>query len=143
MSWRDKLNQFEGKVGFRPGVMEEALKQAEAALGEKLPDDLRELYLESDGLYSKEERLDLIWPLAELPKQNRVFRSNEDFRELYMSFDQLLFISLDGGGNQYAYRMLPDPSDGQIYEWDHENDNRTWRASFLEDYCRRRLTGKW
>ena len=142
MSWRKRLYEFAEKRGFCPGVTEAAIEQAEAELGERLPDDLRALYLESDGIQWKDEKLDLIWPLADLLKQNREFRSNDDFRELYMSFDQLLFISDDGCGNQFAIRMLPEPSGGQVYEWDHESDDRIWRAGSLEDYCRRRLSRK-
>lgn len=125
MSWSEVLTRISGKLGFRPGVTEEALLHAEESMGERLPEDLRALYLESDGVAWKAEHLDLIWPLQELVKQNCEFRSNEDFRELYMSFAQLLFFADDGCGDQFGYRMLPEPSSGQVYRWDHENDDRT------------------
>ncbi len=143
MSWRLLLTKIGRNLELREGATEAVIRRAEATLGFTLPADLRALYLEADGIGLADEQLDLVWPLSELLETNQEFRSNADFKDLYMSFDQLLFFADDGCGNQYAIRMLPEPSDGQVYEWDHETDDRSWRARNVEDYCRRRLAKKW
>jgi hypothetical protein len=80
---------------------------------------------------------------TELIAQNRLFRENADFAELYMPFDSLLFFGAEGNGDQFGYRILG----GQIrptsfiYEWDHESDDRVWFATDLADYFRRSRPG--
>jgi len=54
------------------------------------------------------------------------FRSNADFRELYMPFDPLLFFADAGNGDQFAFPRTP-PRD-EVFVWDHEDDSRRWVA---------------
>jgi hypothetical protein len=132
--WRERIaNYFQG-AGFASGCATTALHAAELDLGIALPADLRELLVESDGVLGEHE-LGLVWPLARIVEDNRSFRANPDFRELYMPFDHLLFFADAGNGDQFAFAIQagkirrPD-----IFVWDHESDSRSWVAPSLDRY---------
>ena len=135
--WRELVSQLFGDARFRAPATAHEVQEIETTFGVTLPADLRSLLLESNGVaayYSAP----LVWSAAEMIEQNRLFRRNPDFRDLYMSFDALLFFGAEGNGDQFAYRIL----DGQIrepwiYEWSHESDNREWFAHDLRDYFAR------
>jgi hypothetical protein len=138
--WKELIQRFAPDAQFRPPVRTAALAKAETELGCALPGELRELLKETNGVtagYSV-----LVRPLDEIVDGNRTLRTNPEFRSLYMSFDQLLFFSDDGGGDQFGYRILPDADLGpEIYLWNHENDSRSWAASGLARFLESRLTG--
>jgi len=95
----------------------------------ELPGELEELYKQSNGISEKLRGRTIgeaIWSVEEVIKQNIEFRSLTAFRQLYMSFDQLLFIGGIGNGDLYGYRVLyGNFNASDIYLWNHENDNRT------------------
>jgi hypothetical protein len=45
--------------------------------------------------------------VQEIIERNTEFRQSADFAELYMSFDQLMFMGDNGGGDQFAYVRVP------------------------------------
>ena len=117
----------------RPGCTPAALKAAEKKLKLRLPEDLAAFLLEADGATGR-SGLDLVWPLAQIVETHLTFRSG--FRDLYMSFDGLLFFAGPGNGDQYGFRVLKDaPAD--VFLWDHEDDSRRWFARGLDDYLER------
>ncbi|HMJ10328.1 MAG TPA: SMI1/KNR4 family protein, partial [Polyangiaceae bacterium] len=69
-------------------------------------------------------------------------RCSPEFRELYMSFEPLLFFADAGNGDQFAFAITggvvrrPD-----IFVWHHENDSRAWVAPSLERYLEWWLLG--
>jgi hypothetical protein len=66
-------------------------------------------------------------------------RTNPDFASLYWSFDQILFVGEEGGGDLYGYRLFPGREEfTDIYRWEHEDDSRSWFAMSLSDYVTRR-----
>ena len=65
-------------------------------------------------------------------------RTTPDFASLYWSFDQMLFIGEEGGGDLFGFRVLQDEALPEIYLWEHEDDSRGWFASSLADYFARR-----
>ena len=65
-------------------------------------------------------------------------RTTPDFVSLYWSFDQMLFIGEEGGGDLFGFRVLQDQKLPEIYLWEHEDDSRAWFASSLADYFGRR-----
>ena len=117
---------------------EEALTSCELELGHPLPADLRSLLGESDGVVG-EYGLDLVWPAARIAQDNKAFRSNADYRELYMSFDDLVFFGDAGNGDQFAV-SLRGPND--VFVWNHEDDSRLWVASTPIQYLQRWLSGE-
>lgn len=114
------------------------LEACEAALGHPLPEALRALLVESDGV-DEDYDLALVWPAERIGRDNRAFRTDEEYRRLYMGFDDLVFFGDAGNGDQFAM-SLRGPQD--VYVWNHEDDSRTWIASTPLDYLRRWLSGE-
>ncbi len=136
-NWREWIAQTGATA--RDPVSDDSLARAEAGLG-ALPSDLRDLLKVSNGL-SGEFNVWLVWPVEELERQNAEFRTTEDFGQLYMPFDHLLFFGESGDGDLFAYPIKGGKiGDGiNIYRWDHENDSRTWVADNLCGYIKRRV----
>ena len=131
--WRELVERLYPEHGFRPGATEEAISEAERRLGIPLPADLRGILEESDGVVGP-YGLGLVWPVSRILEDNLSFRSNPDFRELYMPFDPLLFFGDAGNGDQFAFRLVSVLWDKDIFTWDHENDSRSWVAPSLSHY---------
>jgi hypothetical protein len=139
-SWRSLITLATSDARFAAPAAESGIAAVEQAFGIRLPQGLRELLRESDGV-TADYGSDVVWPVADIQYRNQEFRSTESFRELYMPFDHLLFFGDDGGGNQFAFAIH---ADGQIhkpdvYQWEHETDARSWFAAHLESFFARRL----
>jgi len=140
--WTEMVTNCGGTARFALPAPPAAISSAEKELGVAIPGDLRTLLAETDGIQG-EYGSGLIWSLSRIVEDNLAFRKNPEFRELYMSFDPLLFIADAGNGDQFAFRILNGKVNGyDVYAWDHENDSRTWVAPSLEKYLEWRLTGK-
>lgn len=133
--WKELFDNILGEREFTAPVAKAGLQEAEAEMGHELPDDLKRLLLETDGVKDA-YRCDLIWSLNRIKKDNLLFRKSDDFKELYMPFDCLLFFSDAGNGDQFAYSVLNGKiSKEDIYVWNHEDDSRTWVAPSLKVFC--------
>src|SRR5690606_32408843 len=99
--WRELIESLEADAAFTEGVTEAVISDAEASLGGALPDDLRSLLEESNGV-SGRFGLGLVWPIERIVSDNVLFRTNPDFVDLYMPFDPLLFFADAGNGDQFA-----------------------------------------
>lgn len=132
--WTQLVAQHYGDHEFRPGATVRELEAADASLGVALPQDLRDFLLESNGAFGPYS-LRLVWPHDQIVRDNLMFRSSPDFRDLYMPFDPLLFFGDAGNGDQFAFVIvagavrMPD-----VFVWNHENDSRTWVAPDLRRY---------
>jgi len=138
-SWKRLVKKVASEAEFASPAPESQLADVEQALGIQLPQDLRELLLECDGL-TAHYGAGVVWPASEIQKQNQMFRTDEGFKELYMPFDHLLFFGADGGGDRFAF---PIHADGQIHKrdifrWKHESDERVWLANCLEVFFERK-----
>jgi hypothetical protein len=136
--WRELVSGLFDDAKFSKPARPSDIQRVEDQLKVMLPADLKGFLLESNGLaayYSSP----LIWPTHEIIQQNRQFRDNPEFAQLYMPFDSLLFFGAEGNGDQFAYRILAGQirDTSWIYHWDHELDNREWFADGLEDYFKR------
>jgi len=138
--WRSLVESLASEMEFAPGATEAEITAAEKAVGHRFPDELRALLLESNGIQD-EHGAGLIWSAADIAEQNLTFRAEESFRELYMPFDNLLFIGDDGTGDQFAFGITADGKIGQddIYHWDHETDGRAWLGGHLQQFLEFRL----
>src|SRR5690349_731669 len=81
------------------------IKKVESSLKVPLPEELKVLLLESDGIKGT-YGLNLIWSVERIRKDNLNFRQYPDFKELYMPFDHLLFFADAGDGDQFAFGVL-------------------------------------
>jgi fermentation-respiration switch protein FrsA (DUF1100 family) len=70
IDWRQLLGADDG-YELRPGATADVVAVAEAALGVVFPDDLREVYLASDGVFDRPGQWFVIWPLSEVVTRNR------------------------------------------------------------------------
>lgn len=140
--WRNRIHALCPAAEFSEGCSQAALVSVEKALRVALPAELRELLRESDGI-AGEDGLGLCWSAQRIRDDNQEFRSNEDFRELYMPFDPLLFFADAGNGDQFAFVICAGRiSRPDIFVWDHETDSRTWVAPSLETFFDWWLSGR-
>lgn len=137
--WRELIESLEADAAFTEGVTEAVISDAEASLGGALPDDLRSLLEESNGV-SGRYGLGLVWPIERIVSDNVLFRTNPDFVDLYMPFDPLLFFADAGNGDQFAFVWKPRRD--EVFAWDHESDSRHWVAPSLGTYLRWWLSGQ-
>ncbi len=139
--WRQLIDSKSDACAFRLPALEAEIAHTESALGITLPAELRSLLAESNGV-SDHYGGGLIWSAEQIKRVNLEFRETASFRELYMSFESLLFFADAGDGNQFAYPIragevrCPD-----IFVWEHETDSRRWYASSLESYVTQRIAG--
>lgn len=141
-SWRRSVQSFTRQATFSDGVADAALAEAELRLTVRVPEDLRALLAESDGIRGEHE-LALVWPLERIVADNEAFRSRPDFDQLYMPFDHLLFFADAGNGDQFAYTICGgEVRKPDIFVWNHEDDSRTWVAPDLRTYLDWWLSGK-
>lgn len=138
LMWRELISGLFADAKFRAPATASELKRAERELQISLPDELKSLLLETDGV-SANYSSPLVWPVEEIVTQNRFFRANPDFAELYMPFDSLLLFGAEGNSDHFGYSILG----GQIrlssfiFEWEHESDGRVWFATDLPEYFRK------
>jgi hypothetical protein len=142
MNWKQHIQAICAQASFSEPVEEQALSAAETQLGMPLPPALRELLAESNGVRGEYD-LAFIWPIERIVADNRLFREDESFRDLYMPFDGLLFFADAGNGDQFAFAVAggqvrrPD-----IFVWNHEEDSRRWLAKDLRDYLEGWISGR-
>ena len=117
-------------IKINPPATKKQIAEAEEALGNKLPPDLIELLLEINGddwlIFSTERIIEI----------NLSVRENFD---CYMPLDCLLFFGGNGCGDYYGYpiTLADGVCENNVFMWEHENDNRVWRANGLEDTIRK------
>ncbi|MFZ3468189.1 SMI1/KNR4 family protein [Streptomyces sp. 4.24] len=144
--WRELILELLPDAELGEPAGEEALAEAERALGQPLPDDLAALLRECDGV-AGDTGEDVVWTVGRIAEDNAYFRSAPDFAELYMSFAALMFFGDNGGGDQFAFVRTPERTDvSDVFVWDHETDGRSPVANDLTAYLRRALTdggGDW
>ncbi|MET8863932.1 SMI1/KNR4 family protein [Nonomuraea sp. NPDC004580] len=135
--WRQKIGRLYDDAEFAAPASDEVIDQIERLLGQGVPDELRELLRQTNGVRA-EYGSGLVWSVQEIIQGNTEFRHSTDFAELYMPFDQLLFMGDNGGGDQFAYVRNPAGRLDEVFVWDHETDERKRVATSLEDYLERR-----
>ena len=132
--WKDFIGSLLPNCEFAEPATENELSLVEQALNIELPSDLKNLLRETDGV-TGDYASRYIWNLARINADNLKFRNSKALKEIYMSFDSLLFFGDAGNGDQFAYSIqngLVRRND--IFVWDHEDDSRKWVAPSLEKY---------
>jgi hypothetical protein len=135
--WRELIGRLYGDAEFAAPASDGEIDEIERRLGQAVPDGLRELLRQANGVRA-EYGSGLVWSAQEIVRENTEFRRNGDLGGLYGSFDRLMFIGDNGGGDQFGYVQGPSGPHGGVYVWDHETDERKRVATSLEDYLRRR-----
>jgi hypothetical protein len=101
------------------------LSDLEKSLGTKLPTDLKKLLLEMNGDNW------LIFSTEQIAETNLSVRKLDCF----MPLDCLLFFGGNGCGDYYGYPITLQDGvrDDNVFMWEHEYDNRVWKASNLKE----------
>ena len=142
MKWQELIRKFSQDYKFQLPATREEISSVESVLGVSLPQELRELLHESNGVEGSYD-LGLIWNAGRIEHENLAFRQNLEFRNLYMPFDSLMFFADAGNGDQFAFSILNgEVRRSDIFVWNHEDDSRQWVAPSLEKYLEWWLEGK-
>lgn len=139
-SWKKHVATLTDDVRFGPPADKKGFADAESALGLALPDELKLLLQECDGVVAG-YGAEIVWSTMDMRRRNQEMRSADGFRGLYMPFENLLFFGDDGGGDLFAFAVQADGAINRpdIFRWDHETDARNWFASGLRDFLAARL----
>ena len=106
-----------------------------------MPNELKDFLGESNGILGR-FALNAIYSTDNLIRENQSMRSLDDYVDLYMPFDNLLFIGEDGGGSYFGYSITKSGrTTDQIFCWDHETDARSDVAWGLKSYIEWYLDG--
>jgi SMI1-KNR4 cell-wall len=104
----------------------------------ELPEELVDLYQQSNGINEmlNDHKIgELIWPIERIIATNKEYRYSKSFKELYMSFEQLFFVSDAGNGDLFGFVTINGKfGRNDIFVWSHENDSRTWVAPNLAKF---------
>jgi hypothetical protein len=141
LMWRELLKSlaWDGEIDLAPPATTSQITETEKALQVALPDDLKQLLLETREVRGS-FGVALVMPADSIVTENLGYRSEPEFKELYMPFDPLLIFGEDRNGDMYAFRILDGKiRDSAVYHWNHEDDSRTWFASNLQQYFEKRL----
>jgi hypothetical protein len=111
-----------------PAPSDAAVRDVQRALQARMSESLKDLYSSSDGLVD-EWGYEYVLPLADLRRENEAFR--REFRDLYMSFEDVLLFGQLGNGDMLFQPLVPDENEN-VFRWDHEDDSRTWYAADVE-----------
>ena len=129
----EQLSEDNNNVVPNPPATQTQLAEIEEKLKVVLPLDMRDCLLELDGDNW------LIFSVAQIIEINTMVRAMECF----MPLDCLLFIAGNGCGDYFGYPIRGDGIDGcNLFIWEHENDNRVWRASGLSDLIEKYYRGE-
>lgn len=140
--WRELIINLSEECTFNDSAAFFQILAVEESLNVKLPDELKSLFKETDGVFGEYD-LGLVWSTEQIISNNTDFRNDSNYKDLYMPFDCLLFFADAGNGDQFAYSILNgEIRRTDIFVWNHENDSRTWAASNLKQYLEWWLTGK-
>jgi hypothetical protein len=136
MDWKAFISELaadsEQTLTFSEPVSNAELDALEAEFGFRLPQQYRELMLQSNGVVCEYDSV--IDDLAAVCDMNREARSSS--HDGCMPLDHLFFISsVYGNGDLVGYGIRRDewgyPS---LYRWDHEDDSRNYEAPDLKSW---------
>lgn len=141
MDWQTFVNGLRGEntedeFGFYPPVAPKNVLQFFRSFLYDLPEELGELYKQTNGISNTWQGKSigwLIWPLEKMIEENVRMRTEENFKELYMPFDNLLFFADSGSGDLFGFVIINGQVlNTKIFVWNHENDSRNWVAPSLK-----------
>ena len=116
-------------IKINPPANHEQISSVENILRNRLPTVLKEFLLEMNGDGW------LIFSTEQIIKINMTVRGLDCF----MPLNCLLFFAGNGCGDYYGFpiTLADGVRDDNVFMWEHEYDNRVWKASNLEDTIRR------
>jgi hypothetical protein len=120
VDWRRVLRPDDG-YELWPGAGAGQIAAAEAALEAAFPDDLRQLYLTSNGVLDTPGQWFVIWPIADVVTRNR------DAWLLEGSPARRSLVGFGDDGTGAPFCVPRDGSSG-VYAWSAIDNEATWLA---------------
>lgn len=159
MSWRELITSIyegrsqqpgiAGKPDFYPAASAATIADAQTALNAALPDSLRSLLLETNGVMDMMsidggdwfDSMWLLWRIDEVVEQNRYYRA-AGVRETYdRGFGDLVFFAGAGSdGILFAFPVEDGICAPRVAVWNPIMDELDELAPSLEDFLRGWLT---
>lgn len=134
-AWLRALEPADGEVVLTEPAGDDALADAEDRLELILPEDLRSLLAETDGV-SVSSGGEPVWPVERIAEENALLRSAGATPALPEGADEdLLFFGEAGGGDLFVYELDDDGDDisePDIYLWQAAVGEARWIASDLQ-----------
>jgi hypothetical protein len=127
--WRDVYKELTEKqkcIKLNLPASQKQIVDAENLLGNKFPADLKTLLSEMDGDGF------IIFSIKQIIEINLSIREFDCF----MPLDCILFFGGNGCGDYFGYPITSQNEirDDNIFMWDHEYDNRIWKANSLKEF---------
>lgn len=142
LMWKDYISSVSKEYSFKPPATTIEVNQIKKELNVELPKKLFELFGETNGVFDSFD-CPLIWSTSQIVTDNLFFRNFDDYKDIYMPFEHLLFFSDAGNGDLFGYRILNGSiQTDDIYVWNHEDDSRMWVAPSLEVFINDWITGE-
>ncbi|CAI9396625.1 SMI1/KNR4 family protein [Niallia sp. Sow4_A1] len=141
--WKEFVNSISKDYHFKDPVTKIELAQIQKELNVELPEELTAIFNETNGVFDN-RNCPLVWSASQIMKDNLFYRNFEDYRDIYMPFDNLLFFSDAGNGDLFCYAILKNGTieKTDIYVWNHEDDSRTWVAASLKHFIEGWITSE-
>ena len=138
--WREVLSTKWPEVEFSPPCSLANVESVEASLGMPLPDELRALYFETDGVYSTRAYMWIVWCINDVLKRTHYMHTSPDIAFYEKSFNELLFFGDLGNGDLLAFQT---DSTLQSYQsvgiWDHETGEYLESAKSMQEMIDKNL----
>jgi len=136
--WKELLRslEYDTELLFSEPCNPKELLEIEDVLGIRLPEDLKSLLLETNGI-NDIFGLHIIWSKERIKTNNLRFRSRAIALNSAQTGANLLFFADAGNGDQYAFNVQDakvEPS--KILIWRHEDDRIEIAANSLAQYLK-------
>lgn len=160
MSWRELITGvyrdrpphpgIAGRPAFYPAASAARLAGAEAAVGATLPESLRSLLKETDGVMDMMaidggewfESMWLLWAVGDLVERNCFYRAETEEGRLTRDFRSLVFFAGAGtDGILFAFPAAAGVCEDRVVVWHPILDGLDEVAPSLEEFLRGWLTG--
>src|SRR5436305_1477768 len=86
VTWQELIKHLCAECGFSSPATQDQVAEVEQALGLAIPNELKQLLLESNGVQDQ-TMSDMIWSADKIIRENLMYRNEPGFKELYMPFD--------------------------------------------------------
>ncbi|HEU5383542.1 MAG TPA: SMI1/KNR4 family protein [Ktedonobacteraceae bacterium] len=139
--WRELVEALDPTAQYATGASEIQFVALRNVLGIALPEDLRALLSESNGIRDQ-YGFCLVWSVEEILRYNQEMRTLHQYTDR-ASFTDSLFFADAGNGDRFAFHLHEgEVRQNSIFVWDHEEN--TWReiASSLRSYLEGWLSGE-
>lgn len=103
--WRERVLSLDADATFAEGADPASIAEVEKSLGVRLPDSLKSLLIEADGVRGLHGD-QLMWSTATIRNENAQARTNQAYHDHYMPLDHSIFFSDAGNGELFGFGVV-------------------------------------